>query len=169
MATLYIMCGIPGSGKSTFARSHIRHDAPYKENRGIIHVSRDIIRFHLVKEDEPYFSREDEVWKEFVRQINYYLNEGFDVMADATHINTGARRKLLKEIKVKDIDLQAMYFDVPISICLKRNSKREGRECVPESAIKRMYSQFEEPSFEEGFSTIYTIDAASGKLEIRRK
>ena len=50
----------------------------------------------------------------------------------------------------------------------ERNALREGRECVPESAIRRMYSQFEEPSFEEGFETIYTVDAFGG-IEIRRK
>ncbi len=160
MATLYIMCGIPGSGKSTFVQNHITGD---------VLVSRDAIRFDMVKEDEPYFSKENDVWEEFVYRINHYLEIGYNVFADATHINSGARRKLLKEIKTENVDFQAIYVDTPVSICLERNSKRQGRECVPDSAIKRMYSQFEEPSFEEGFSTIYTIDTLKNKIEVRRK
>lgn len=159
MATLYIMCGIPGSGKSTWIKNHITSSEML--------VSRDTIRFNMVKENEPYFSKEDEVWKEFIYRINHYLEMGYNVFADATHINTGARRKLLKEIKGNPT-LAAIHITTPISLCLKRNVLREGRECVPESAIKRMYSQFEEPSFEEGFEIIYTVDAFGG-IEIRRK
>ena len=158
MATLYVMCGIPGSGKSTWIKNHTNNE---------ILVSRDAIRFDMVKEDESYFSKEDEVWREFIHQINHYLEMGFNVFADATHINTGARRKLLKEIKGNPT-LEAIHINTPFSLCLKRNALREGRECVPESAIRRMYSQFEEPSFEEGFETIYTVDAF-GSIEIRRK
>lgn len=158
MAILYVMCGIPGSGKSTWIKNHTNSE---------ILVSRDAIRFNMVKEDEPYFSKEDEVWREFIHQINHYLEMGFNVFADATHINTGARRKLLKEIKGNPT-FAAIHITTPISLCLKRNALREGRECVPESVIKRMYSQFEEPSFEEGFEIIYTVDVFGG-IEIRRK
>ena len=161
MATLYVVCGIPGSGKSSWLRNHVNI------NQKQVLVSRDVIRYRLINDDDSYFSKENEVWKEYIKQINYFLKEGYDVFADATHINTGSRRKLLNEIYV-ECKKEAIYITTPISICLERNSKREGRECVPESAIKRMYSQFEEPSFEEGFETIYTVDAF-GKLEIRRK
>lgn len=47
MATLYVICGIPGSGKSTWIKNHTSSE---------ILVSRDAIRFDMVKEDEPYFS-----------------------------------------------------------------------------------------------------------------
>ena len=161
MATLYIMCGIPGSGKSTWLRNHV--DINQKQ----VLVSRDVIRYRLINDDDSYFSKENEVWKEFIKQINYFLKEGYDVFADATHINTGSRRKLLNEIYV-ECKKEAIHINTPISICLERNSKREGRECVPESAIKRMYSQFEEPSFDEDFETIYTVDTL-GNIEIRRK
>lgn len=150
MSTLYVMCGIPGSGKSSFIASHINEDK-------MICISRDKIRFQFVAEDEEYFSKENEVWKEFVRQINYFLGKGYDVIADATHINQGSRRKLLNEITVKGIDYKAIYMDTPVSICLERNSLRKGRACVPSTAIKRMYSQFEEPIIEEGFSVIMRV------------
>lgn len=58
MANLYILSGCPGSGKSTWAKSHIN---PYFDK----YVSRDDIRFSLVKENEEYFSKEKEVYRLF--------------------------------------------------------------------------------------------------------
>ena len=57
MANLFIMMGAPGAGKSTFIKN-------LKGESGIP-ISRDQIRFSMVKEDEPYFSKEKEVYKEF--------------------------------------------------------------------------------------------------------
>lgn len=160
MATLYVMCGIPGSGKSTFIRTHIN-----KQQQ--VWVSRDVIRYRMVDEEESYFSREDEVWEEFIRQINAFLQDGYDVFADATHINQGSRRKLLNEIYV-ECKKEVVYINTPVSLCLERNLDREGRECVPSKVIHRMYHQFEEPSFEEGFSTIYIVKP-NEKIKIWRK
>ena len=45
---LYISCGIPGSGKSTFLKKHFGPDE--------LIVSRDDIRFQVLGEAEEYFS-----------------------------------------------------------------------------------------------------------------
>ena len=58
MATLYMMIGAPGSGKSTWAKEHL------PEN-GVTLVSRDNIRFKLLRNDPNYFSKEKEVFKHF--------------------------------------------------------------------------------------------------------
>ena len=79
MANLFIMMGAPGAGKSTFIKN-------LKGESGIP-ISRDNIRFSMVKEDEPYFSKEKEVYKEFIRLINEHLSRNRDVIADATHLN----------------------------------------------------------------------------------
>ena len=62
MAILYIMCGVPGSGKSTWAREHLTDNDVY--------VSRDDIRFSFLKEGDDYFSKEDMVWDTIVKSIN---------------------------------------------------------------------------------------------------
>ena len=83
---LYIMCGIPGSGKSTYAKTYLTNT---------LYVSRDEIRFKLVKEDEDYFSKENEVFDTFIAKINEGLRQSLDVVADATHLNSKSRLKLL--------------------------------------------------------------------------
>lgn len=149
MARLFVMCGIPGSGKSTWAKQFLSH-AEY--------VSRDEIRFSLVKEDEEYFSKEDEVFETFIKTISNHLMNGKDVVADATHINEGSRRKLLKEISGAD-EVAAVVLDIPYVIALERNEQRKDtRAYVPRGVIRRMWSQSSFPTFDEGFNEIYRID-----------
>jgi predicted kinase len=160
MPTLYLMCGIPGAGKSTWAHNHMEKNDRY--------VSRDEIRFSLVDEDEEYFSRETQVFEEFVRKINLNLSLGFNTFADATHINSASRRKLLKRINGYD-KLEVIHIDTPLIVAYERNEKRKGtRSYVPQSAIHRMYYQFEQPTFLEGFSTIYKI-TPDEKIQIIRE
>lgn len=162
MTKLYVMCGIPGSGKSTWAREHLTDNDVY--------VSRDDIRFSFLKEGDDYFSKEDMVWDTFIKSINEALEMGYNVFADATHINPGSRRKLLNAIKFKEgIDVQVIYIDTPIAEALARNElRKDTNRYVPTSVIKRMAYQFEEPTFEEGFSTIYTVKPHA-KIEIQKE
>lgn len=51
MRELFIICGVPGSGKSTFLRNYV------KESSSVV-ISRDAIRFSLLKEDSDYFEYE---------------------------------------------------------------------------------------------------------------
>ena len=94
---LIVMCGCPGLGKTHWAQSH--KDAI--ENCKI--VSRDDIRFSIVKENEPYFSHEDEVWEKFITEIQEGLDNNENVIADATHLNERSRFKLFNALNLKDI------------------------------------------------------------------
>lgn len=47
MANLILMCGVPGSGKSTWAKQHLKPSDVY--------ISRDEIRFSLVAENGRIF------------------------------------------------------------------------------------------------------------------
>lgn len=149
MATLYVMCGIPGSGKTTFAHSC--------DMQNTVYVSRDECRFKLVRDDEEYFSKEKEVFDNFISEIDANINLGFSVFADATHCNVMSRRRLLQSIKSSPDQIAAIWFDTPFEVCLERNAKREGRAKVPYQAMKNFNNSKKKPTFEEGFSTIYTV------------
>ena len=97
------------------------------------------------------------VFAEFCRQINENLKAGKNVFADATHLNELSRRKLLNGVRGYR-ELEAVVLSTVCEEAIKRNSNRKGtRSFVPESAIKRMSSQFVFPDLSEGFSTIYSI------------
>lgn len=143
MNKLYIMIGIPGSGKSTYAK---------KRFPNAIYVSRDEIRFDLVSENEEYFSRENEVFTKFVNIINSSLKAGKDVIADATHLNPRSRTKLFSHLNIDPTKTEtiAVVMRTPLEVCLYRNENRKGtRSYVPPQVIKNMYSSFKEPTMKE--------------------
>ena len=147
MPTLYILCGPSGSGKTTWAtkfiNEHIDDDIRY--------VSRDDIRFHLIGDDDKYFAREKEVFRKFSATLAQTLCDGFDVIADATHLNEFSRRKLTQAIDMRFKDYEIVYvnFNVNIDTCLERNAQREGRANVPETVIRNMCRDFVPPSLDE--------------------
>ena len=160
MSKLYVMVGIPNSGKSSFARQIV------KQVPNTIHVSRDEIRFSLVEENEPYFSKEDLVFDTFVNTIASYLNQGKNAIADATHINKWSRYNLLESLEeyFPETELIAVFMRTPLDICLDRNETRKGtRTFVPWDTIRKMSRKLSQPRFNENgkipFSQIIIVDS----------
>lgn len=146
---LFIMIGVPGSGKTTFAEAQ-----PKK-----IHISRDTIRFSLLNEHDNYFAKEKEVYKTFVNKINFHINNGEDVIADATHLNPKSRYKLLNQLHINrhKTNIIAIYVNTPIEACLERNNLRKGTKTyVPPNEIYNMYARLEPPTYNEPFDMIFT-------------
>ena len=139
MSKLFLTVGCPSSGKSTYIRENA--DTLFK-NAKI--VSRDEIRFSLLKDDEEYFANENKVFNQFVEAVNNNIKEGRDVIVDATHITKKSRNKVLSRLDLSTVDeVIALVFVTPLEECLRTNKQREGRAHVPSSVIKRMYSQIE--------------------------
>lgn len=153
MVNLIMMIGIPGSGKSTVAKKWI----PKGDTR---YISRDDIRFKMVKEDEEYFSKEKEVFQEYLRQIDAAIARGTRyIFADATHLNRASRKKVLSQLKNKPDIVCAFYLDVPIDIALERNAQRTGKTFVPETAIRNMWNSMQFPQADEGIDIVIPVDA----------
>lgn len=130
--TCYIMSGVPGCGKSTWARKFTA------EHNNVVHVSRDEIRFSLLADGEDYFAREDDAIAIFYSEINEALAAGHDVIADATHISERALRNTMRRIDV-DCDKVLISFDTLLETCIARNALRDGRARVPEYVIRNMW------------------------------
>lgn len=147
---LYILSGVPGCGKSTWARKMVEND------NSIEIVSRDKIRFSMVKEENGYFSQEDKVFNRYVEDIILSLLNLMNTatIADATQVNAISRAKLVMAIQKRwpdfenEVDIIIVYFHVPFETCVARNNTRTGRECVPMDAMKRMNRQHELPAIE---------------------
>ena len=163
MASLVLMMGVPGSGKTTYAKKFIGEND--------IYVSRDEIRFSLVVEDEPYFSKEDEVLKTFISKVDEGITKAKRyVVADATHLNAGSRAKLLRNLHNKPDSVYVIYVAVSLQTALERNAQREGRALVPESSIRNMYKSISLPRKEEGVDmTLWLNEDGSTKEVIVHK
>lgn len=149
---LYMMIGIPGCGKSTFAKEFVNSHP----NTSI--VSRDKIRLSLLKPEDAYFSKEKEVYQLFSAIIYNKLRTGTNVIADATHLNIGARRKLITTLALDykfsqdNYDIIYVWIDTPLSVCIERDKLRTGREHVTAEKIREMLSWFKAPKENEFYN-----------------
>lgn len=151
MAELILMCGIPGSGKSTYAKSFITDKD--------IYISRDEIRFSMLKPNEDYFSRENDVFNAFVNEINIALTKAKRyVIADATHLNFSSRMKVMSKIKNRNTIVNCIVMDTFLETALERNKKRSGRALVPESSIRNMHRSLSYPQKGETIDKVVYID-----------
>jgi len=143
---LYILCGCPGCGKTYWANKFMYNLINTK------YVSRDEIRLSLLNNDEEYFSHEEEVFTKFVAMIRANLVDGYDCIADATHLNVKSRKKLIHALDFYgklDCQIIFVYFNAPLEVCLGRNEQREGRARVPVNVIQSMRERFQKPAMTE--------------------
>lgn len=147
MTRLYLMVGIPGSGKSTWISNKVKELEP--EDFKVI--SRDGIRFAMLKPEDDYFKNENAVFAKFIKNINDCIALKIPhVFIDATHISKASRTKVLNRLReCTSCALSVEVFFTSLPVCLARNSKRIGRAFVPSSAVTRMAEQFEPPVIDE--------------------
>lgn len=150
MSKLYIMMGIPGSGKSTWCKNHVDFD------NGEKYISRDEIRFHYIKTRNEYFKKEKEVYREFINKISEALSRNETVYADQTSLTESARRKLIMALPKPD-EIHVVFLNTPLSECAENNKKRSGLKNVPMDAIYRMYSTMKIPTWSEGIKYLHII------------
>src|SRR5271168_4617278 len=71
---------------------------------------------------------------------------------DATHLTRWERRPYVRLARKYGCKLEAIFFDVPVETCIRRNNRRS--RVVPEEVIRRMAGLMEAPAVGEGFSRI---------------
>ena len=155
MATLFILCGPAGVGKSTWLKHTF--DTNWNKSKSVI-VSRDAIRFHELEiagitDNKHYFSKENVVYAKYTATIAAELLAGNDVYADSTNLTKKSREKLIRAIerRVKNFDVIALDFwreDLK-QRCYLQNKQRNGFALVPDSVVAQQCEQYERPSISE--------------------
>jgi predicted kinase len=140
--------GLPGSGKTTwFGR------------RGITPLSSDLLRNILFDdvEEQRYQGLVFSTLRSLLRArliarmpMNY---------VDATNLSIHERRQWIKMAKSFGYEVQAVFFDVPLEVCLDRNRQRD--RSVSEDIMRKMAEKLKPPVFEEGFEKITVVRVKS--------
>lgn len=148
MATLNIMIGIPGSGKSNYAKKClINYNTEY--------LSSDDIRIELYGfEDQTH---NDVVFETMKKRTLNALREGKDVIYDATNLSKKRRSSIISEARKLSAQINAYLCCTPINIILERNITRVERQ-LPWDKLVQMIQSIEPPMYYEGFDNIYLID-----------
>jgi len=74
---------------------------------------------------------------------------------DATNLSPHERRQWIKMAKSFGYEVQAVFFDVPLAVCMERNSKRERQ--VTDEVMQKMAERLRPPVFKEGFDKITVV------------
>src|SRR5271165_5555552 len=136
--------GLPGSGKSSWFKRH-----------NVVPLSSDMVRsllFDDVREQrfqDLVFSNLRSMLKARLiakRPMNY---------VDATNLTPQERQHWIKLAKDYNYELHAIFFDVPLEVCLDRHQRRD--RVVPEDVMRRMAAKLKPPTFEEGFAKITVV------------
>lgn len=158
--------GLPGAGKST-----------YFARKGIVPLSSDLIRELL------YDNASDQRHPEWVFAVlrdllRHRLAGGAQTTyVDATNLSRYFRRSFLQIAREFGCTAEALYFNVPLEVCLERNRKRgtalpgpaRDARVVPENVLRRMARRLEPPTREEGFSRIVVVKTAAKKSRSKAK
>ena len=136
--------GLPGSGKSSWFKRH-----------NVVPLSSDMVRT-LLFDDANEQRFQDLVFSNLRSMLKARLIARRPMnYVDATNLTPQERHNWVKLAKDYGYEAQAVFFDVPLEVCLERNKKRS--RAVEEEAMRRMSSKLRAPTFEEGFSKITVV------------
>lgn len=134
---MYVMVGLPGSGKN-FAIDHLLAD-------DVVRISRDDIRTEMGLEGEKPqgdAQQESEVTKIFNRRVKDACGNGQDFVSNNVNVRLRYRKELMNLTLPTNVIVTYIVIDTPIGVCKER---REGM--IPPNVIDRMsgYTDFPTP------------------------
>jgi predicted kinase len=136
--------GLPGSGKTTWFK-----------RRGVTPLSSDMLRSILFDDitEQRYQGLVFSTLRSLLR-ARLIARMPWNYV-DASNLAPHERRQWIKMAKGFGYEVHAVFFDVPLEVCLERNHKRERQ--VKEDVIQRMAAKLKAPTFEEGFGKITVV------------
>jgi predicted kinase len=151
MSKVYVLVGVPGSGKSTWVADQVWA-------KDCVYVSSDqLIEEEALRQGNTY----NDVFNDYVTtaislmidQVIAARDAGKDIIWDQTSVSVKSRKK--KFSMLPDYEHIAVVFNTPDQDELeKRLASRPGKN-VPWEVVSSMINTFEMPTEEEGYKEVW--------------
>ena len=150
MPKVYVLVGVPGSGKSTWV-------ANQDWAKDCVYVSTDaLVEEEAARQGKTY----NDVFKEYMpvavdlmcEQVIAARDAGKDIIWDQTSVNVKSRVK--KFNMLPEYDHIAVVFPTPEAEEHARRLNRPGKH-IPKHVLESMIENFEMPTEEEGYKEIW--------------
>lgn len=145
MKTLILLAGIPGSGKSTWARSY------QKSHPHTYICDTDETRKKITGSYHKFPAHMEVIFDDLIAQGNAYLaakEADCTVIEDAAFLDNYRRVYFMERLKGYDHSLLLLIRMHDYKICYERNKLRDPEKWVPDDIITGMIACYEEPSAE---------------------
>lgn len=152
MTTLYILCGIPFSGKSTLAKQMV-------QDLNLKRIDLDEVKFNLFGRDtiDENLKQEDwdKIYQKMYRTIQKDLENGIGLVHDTGNF-TKYERGLIRKIaeKVGGVKIVTIFVDTSYEIAKQRlidNREKKHRFNVSDESFESAVVEMEKPGEDENF------------------
>lgn len=144
MRRLYLMCGLPRSGKTTLARAIAARIEGEFVSLDEINAERGL----RGDQDLPVteWARTHEIALDRCRAM---MAEGRPVVVDDTNCFRWLRDDHRRDAKVAGYEVQVVFLDVPLEVCLERARAGAPEDDLPLEIMVRTAQEFEAPTLDE--------------------
>lgn len=157
---LYVMTGLPGSGKDTWIKKHSGNPEAVNPDfvpDNIAVCCPDHIAFDEQGIYRPEFSQR--AWSEsYAKLLDCCNGEVPSIYFSATLLRPENRTPLVAIGRYNGYTVTGVFINTPVERALQRNRERQGRDAVPDDVILRMALKLMPPTKEEGFDEVWEVN-----------
>lgn len=153
--TLYLLCGIPYSGKSTLAKKDsVLSKLSCLSSDAIILAKAEQ---HGTTYDKIFLESIKEAEKEFFKQVNEHFDAGKSFVIDRTNGNPKTRRKLCQKAKEQGYRAVCIYFEPPSDEEIERRIAMRKNQSLSLQRVQAFKNSFVLPTLDEGFDAYFVV------------
>lgn len=163
MPSLFMLVGVPGSGKSTWIKQQVFFED--------IHIAStdDIITRYANDQGKTY----NEVFHDYIKvaEKEMYANVmeavklDQDIIWDQTNLNRKSRAKKLIMIPDHYRKVAVLFPTPSMEELMRRNASRPGK-VIPMGVMQNMIDCFNQPSIDEGFDEVQVAKFTAGIADL---